>query len=1107
MKKILIPIGTLLLSGQVYSQNQASSAENYVYSKTYLEPVTTGSTTARQIETVQYFDGLGRPKQVVNVKASPSGKDVVQHIEYDGFGRQVKDYLPVPQQGTQNGAIYTSPLSNATQPALYGAEKIYSEKILENSPLDRVLQQKQVGNAWDGKPVNFGYDANTTADAVKKYTTVTTWVNGATNSVISQSANYGAAQLYKNTVTDEDGNITIEFKNGEGQVLLVRKMNGTQSVDTYYVYNEYNQLAYVIPPLASVSGAVDNVTLDNLCYQYKYDGRNRLVEKKLPGKGWEYMVYDKQDRLVLIQDAILRAQGRWLYTKYDQFGRVLLTGLSDGSTRLTEQSNTDAKGSNNENRASDYWTNSGMPVYYTNGFGYPNGNIYKVLSINYYDTYPTGTPIIPTQVLGQEVLSQDAQNSSISTKSLPVASYVKNIEDDNWTKNYTWYDKKGRAIGTHSINHLGGYTKTESLLDLAGVPKQAKTYHKRLNTDAEKLITETFEYDNQNRLLVHKHKVDNNTEEILAQNTYNELSQLSNKKVGGIDTSTPLQSIDYTYNIRGWLTQINDPENLNGKLFGYKIKYQNPDPLLNIQESKYNGNISEVDWKMTTDGILKRYTYKYDGLNRLIYGKSYQPYSTNLNIDYYENVEYDNNGNIVTLARGKKGIGSSITTEAIDNLAYNYEGNKLTQITDIAGNTSGYPGGGNIITYDINGNMTSMLDKRIKQIDYNFLNLPNNIQMNAAIGLGYNLSHIYRADGTKLIKQYSKGTTIITTDYLDGFQYEHSSLAPTIPDLKFVPTSEGFYSFENNRYIYQYKDQVGNIRVSFYKGTNGNAEIDNAVDFYPFGLEHGTIVTSLSTPSYKYSFQSQEKQVHTGWNSFKWRNYDPSIGRFFNIDPLSEKYSYQSHYNFSENRVIDGRELEGLEWVNTTGNIIYNPKANNGKGRYTQYATLNDQKLGDGLRNSSKKGATQFNNLVNSPIPTTLKVDTKKQIEFDADGQPILGKTSTHFDKNTIVKDSNGTVIDVKLTYADIVIYQATIKENITSPEKFAQYSSSQETTAIKNGTLTEDDLTSVTIGHEIGHATKQNVITALNGGDEEATPNEIDRTMTQEIIENKTKK
>lgn len=74
---------------------------------------------------------------------------------------------------------------------------------------------------------------------------------------------------------------------------------------------------------------------------------------------------------------------------------------------------------------------------------------------------------------------------------------------------------------------------------------------------------------------------------------------------------------------------------------------------------------------------------------------------------------------------------------------------------------------------------------------------------------------------------------------------------------------------------------------------------------------------------YKYKFQGQERQDELGlnWDSFKWRNYDYAIGRFMSIDPLSEKYAYQSHYNFSENRVIDGRELEGLEWENfrTTG--------------------------------------------------------------------------------------------------------------------------------------------------------------------------------------------
>ncbi|SIT25270.1 hypothetical protein SAMN05421786_11490 [Chryseobacterium ureilyticum] len=41
----------------------------------------------------------------------------------------------------------------------------------------------------------------------------------------------------------------------------------------------------------------------------------------------------------------------------------------------------------------------------------------------------------------------------------------------------------------------------------------------------------------------------------------------------------------------------------------------------------------------------------------------------------------------------------------------------------------------------------------------------------------------------------------------------------------------------------------------------------------------------------------------------------PDVGRFFNVDPLSEKYAYQSHYNFSENKVTSHKELEGLEAV------------------------------------------------------------------------------------------------------------------------------------------------------------------------------------------------
>jgi hypothetical protein len=81
-------------------------------------------------------------------------------------------------------------------------------------------------------------------------------------------------------------------------------------------------------------------------------------------------------------------------------------------------------------------------------------------------------PSASSPVLGQAILGQNTQTLSISTKSFPTASFVKNIEDDSWTKTYTWYDTKGRIIASQTKNHLGGFTKTENELDFAGLLKR-----------------------------------------------------------------------------------------------------------------------------------------------------------------------------------------------------------------------------------------------------------------------------------------------------------------------------------------------------------------------------------------------------------------------------------------------------------------------------------------------------------------------------------------------------------------------------------------------------------------------------------------------------------
>lgn len=939
MKKIL-NILSLLFVSLCFSQTNLTSSENYIYSKSCLT-----KDCSKASETVQYFDSWGKPIQVIDIKATPQGKDMVSHIEYDPLGRQVKNYLPVPQAGTQNGSIYTSPLANAN--AVYGSEKIYSEKILENSPLERVLQQIEVGNQWTGKPVNFNYDANTDGE-ITRYTVSTSWLEGRTKYEVTKSGTFSGNTLAKNTITNEDGNISTAFKNKKGQTILIRKKVDGQNADTYYLYNEFNQLAYVIPPLASQAGSVDQTTLDNLCYQYHYDGWNRLVEKKIPGKGWEYFVYDRQDRLVATQDANLKAKGQWLYTKYDQFSRVIMTGICQamGSTRLEEQNYVNTKGSNSETRSSGVSMNySGMDIYYSVTQGYPQyDKVYNFLSLNYYDTYPVGTPAIPPQVLGENTLQDNVQNSIISTKGLATASYVKNTEasDIGWTKKYIYYDTKGRVVSAHSINHLGGYTRTESELDFIGMVKQSKVYHKRISSDTEKVIIQTYEYDNGNRLKKQWHQVNGNPQELLKENTYNELSQLTNKKVGN-----NLQSIDYAYNIRGWMTKVNDPSNLDGKLFGYEMKYTNP-VNTNITPGIFSGNIAEIDWNNASENILKRYNYTYDGLDRLKNGVYSEPNSSVPFNNYFnESPTYDLNGNIKTLQRNAFPVIGVTATQA-DNLEYQYTGNRLDKVIEKSLNNTGYEGGNNLIDYDQNGNMTSMKDKGIQNMTYNFLDLPGSLFITQTSGFGaanVSLDYLYSADGTKLRKTYSSGggkltsSVIRLTDYLDGFQYTYTekSLACITCRtevayeeqayksialeggigwiLDFVPTSEGYYSFRENRYIYLYNDHLGNARVSFVRNSAGAPEIIDTNNYYPFGLNHigGSFSSKLGSP-YSYKYNGKELQ-ETGMYDYGWRQYMPDLGRWNGMDKLAEKYYSTSPNAYVMNNPVmsfdpDGREIK-----------------------------------------------------------------------------------------------------------------------------------------------------------------------------------------------------
>ena len=82
---------------------------------------------------------------------------------------------------------------------------------------------------------------------------------------------------------------------------------------------------------------------------------------------------------------------------------------------------------------------------------------------------------------------------------------------------------------------------------------------------------------------------------------------------------------------------------------------------------------------------------------------------------------------------------------------------------------------------------------------------------------------------------------------------------------------------------------------------------------------HQMLSPDANIPRYRYFFNGQEADNEVYGNGavlgYEFRQYDARIGRWWNIDPMADKYPGVSPYAFTANRVVDGIELEGLEYL------------------------------------------------------------------------------------------------------------------------------------------------------------------------------------------------
>ncbi|SES29645.1 DUF6443 domain-containing protein, partial [Pedobacter rhizosphaerae] len=457
----------------------ASTNQNYISTKVFKRPGITelnmnqALSTCEVNQTIQYFDGLGRPLQTVQVQASPGFKDIVQPVTYDAFGREAVKYLPYAENESANGsyraialvkqADFYSPVTG-WDAAVNKTEKPFSVTVFEPSPLNRVQRQGFPGLDWqpattgDDHTVKTVYGTNV-ANEVKLWT-----VSGNTASATT----YSAGKLYKTILKDENwretdlkAGTTEEFKDFEGRVVLKRVWEtNAKSLSTYYVYDDLGNLRYVLPPAVNENsdrGTEINSFDENLpafndfIYGYHYDGRKRVTEKKVPGKGWEYLIYNQLDQVVMNQDAVQREKSpqHWNFTKYDAFGRVVLTGRYVDALHTEAHTNFREYFQGQANSAAAYEERdaSNTSTSYSNN-AFPQNGVADYYAQNYYDDYD-----FPQNTFGPPSASQA---SAGRVKGLLTGSKVKNLGDGAMLLTVNYYDLDGRVVQVKSDNHRGG---------------------------------------------------------------------------------------------------------------------------------------------------------------------------------------------------------------------------------------------------------------------------------------------------------------------------------------------------------------------------------------------------------------------------------------------------------------------------------------------------------------------------------------------------------------------------------------------------------------------------------------------------------------------------
>ena len=687
---------------------------------------------------------------------------------------------------------------------------------------------------------------------------------------------------------------------------------------------------------------------ENVIFRYTYDKANNLLTKKVPDAGVVTYKYDIRDQPVLMQDGNLAAGSKYIASVYDDYGRVTATGYFSGgvpspisATGLTI-------------KAADELTKS------------------------YYDGADGGDAPLD--------LTTNPQYRGKVRKSL--AKVLDGSSTATWLYTTNSYDTHGRLTGTTGNNYQNAADASSEVMTMTydwadNLLRQTRVHKPSSSVVRTLAYRNTYGASGQRAGLYLK--VDSGSEQLLANYTYNERDLLAQRNLHGIEVNGDdghLQSLDYSYNAQGWLTRINQPGLTTSTGVGLKVSptapvAPNPATVafsedgpdgndLFYLELRYDQLLSGLTGTVRKDGNIAQVIWRTRGRERQAYSATYDYLSRMSTASYYditdggtvssdqkykEEVTYaDARGNIATLKRnGMYPDGAAWKVGQIDNLTYTSTSgtNRLASVSDAASVAVAKPfgfnpgAGGTGYTYDVNGNLTKDTYKGITAITYNYLNLPSRI----SFGSSKSITFTYDATGRKLKKVTAGGAGAenYTQYYADGLEYRSTTLEAIYHEEgRLTPKSGGGWQYE-----YSIRDHLGNTRVTFAdKDGDNTISVTNSAStnevlqenhYTPFGLELGYAWMNDAAADSKYRFNGIERAEDFGLklDMADFRSYDPAIGRWLQVDPLSEEAPDLNPYRFGFNNPLgysdplglfesrqEAREYrrtekEGLNWFNS----------------------------------------------------------------------------------------------------------------------------------------------------------------------------------------------